>query len=94
MMKWEGTVQSIGPETFVAIIRDLDDNSAILERAEFELRAVSKDDAELLEVGAVFNLLIGHKDTPFVELKFRRLDWTAEEIKSLELTEDVDEFFA
>lgn len=60
--KWEGTVISVGHETFWARLVDLTDPSHVDESAEFSRSELPKEDQKALQDGVVFYWNIGYRD--------------------------------
>lgn len=85
LQDWEGAVDSIGPETFTARLRDRTNKETYAsEIAELPIADVSDDDRELLQPRAVFYMTIGRvtrasgRQDRVGRLVFRRLPaWTA-----------------
>jgi hypothetical protein len=78
LRRWEGTVTSVGPDSFVAVIVNLDLKDPDHE-AEFDLEEVSPSDRELVAPGAVFYWTLGYRDKKSGQrsreslIRFRRL---------------------
>lgn len=96
---WEGTVEQVGPEAFIATLRSLRDAHESEKEAEVPLDSINPDDLELLAPGAVFYWTIGYEQSPagtrrrFSQLKFRRLPaWTKKDLARAE--RKADELFA
>ena len=85
LQDWEGVVERIEDDIFVARLRDMTANEVYPgEIAELPVRDVSEDDRELLQVGAVFYMTVGYyvwatgRRERFGRMVFRRLPgWTA-----------------
>jgi hypothetical protein len=92
LQDWEGAVDSIGPETFRARLRDRTKEEAYAsEIVELPVADVSDDDRELLRPGAIFYLTVGRltrasgRQDRVGRLVFRRLPaWTASALHSAE----------
>lgn len=88
--KWEGTVISVGEETFFARLRDLTDRVTKDEdEAELPTRDVSPDDMELFKTGAQFYFSVGYRISEYgnyersSRIRFRRLPrWSPNEVIS------------
>jgi len=78
LQKWEGIVQEIKSDLFIAKLVDLSNNSPE-EVAEFPFQEISDDDKVLVEEGAVFYWNIGYQISPSGQkrrtslIRFRRL---------------------
>jgi hypothetical protein len=103
LQDWEGAVESIGPETFTARLRDWTNKEAYAsEIAELPIADVSDDDRELLRPGAIFYLTVGRvirhngRHDRVGRLVFRRLPaWTASTFRRAEQrTERLRRFLA
>ena len=85
LQDWEGVVERVEEDIFVARLRDMTANEVYPgEIAELPVRDVSEDDRELLQVGAVFYMTVGYyvwasgRRERFGRIVFRRLPgWTA-----------------
>lgn len=85
LQDWEGVVERIEDDIFVARLRDMTANEVYPgEIAELPVGDVSEDDRELLQVGAVFYMTVGYyvrasgRRERFGRVVFRRLPgWTA-----------------
>ena len=85
---WECTVVNVGDDSFTATLRSLRDPSDSEKEAEIPIEAVTPDDLELLQPGAIFYWTIGYDISPSgtrrrsSELRFRRLPaWTKKDIE-------------
>ncbi len=96
LQDWEGSVETIGSETFTARLRDrADDGTYVGEMAELPIADVSEDDQELLQPGAVFYLTVGRlvresgRRDLVGRIVFRRLPaWTASSFRRAEQRAD------
>ena len=85
LQEWEGVVERIEGDIFVARLRDMTADEVYPgETAELPVGDVSEDDRELLRVGAVFYMTVGYyvwadgRRERFGRVVFRRLPgWTA-----------------
>lgn len=84
---WECTVLSVGATSFAAALRSLRDPIDSEKEADIPIEAVTPDDVELLEAGAIFYWTIGYEISAggtrrrTSQLKFRRLPaWTKKDI--------------
>lgn len=92
LQDWEGVVDSIGPRTFTARLRDRTNKETYAsEMAELPIADVSDDDRELLRPGAIFYMTVGRLTRPsgrqdrVGRLVFRRLPaWTASTLRRAE----------
>jgi hypothetical protein len=92
LQDWEGAVESIGPETFSARLRDWTNKETYAsEIAELPIADVSDDDRELLRPGAIFYLTVGRvtrhngRQDRVGRLVFRRLPaWTGSTLRRAE----------
>jgi hypothetical protein len=87
---WECTVVHIGAHSFTATLRSLRDPSDSEKEAEIPLEAVTPDDLELLQPGAIFYWTIGYDISPSgtrkraSEVRFRRLPaWTKKDVERI-----------
>lgn len=88
LQEWEGYVTEVRDDSFVARLLDLTQNSAFeQEEAEFQIDDVSRDDRDLLAVGAIFRWAIGYETMlggtrrKVSTIAFRRLPvWRASDI--------------
>lgn len=84
LQEWEGYVTKVANDYFCARLIDLTSGDLVAkEEAEFPLTDVSRDDRELLVIGAIFRWLIGyqrHGRGPLQrvsQIQFRRIPaWT------------------
>ena len=86
LQKWEGIVQEILTDTFIARLSDTENQ--IEEEAEIYLEEVDEKDKDLVTPGAVFYWHIGYNDEQsrqrFSMIKFRRLPtWKKEELDAI-----------
>ena len=87
LQKWEGSVLSVGKESFAARLVDLSQPRTD-EEAEFAIEEVPPSDRSLVAPGAVFYWQIGYFDAPggqrrrMSEIRFRRLPaWNRKELE-------------
>lgn len=86
LRSWQGVVESVQEDTFIARLIDRDGMEPDIE-AEIYLDEVFEQDRPLVRAGAVFYWSIGYRDIPtgrtrFSSLKFRRLPvWQARDIE-------------
>jgi hypothetical protein len=59
LQKWEGFVESIGPDYFVASVYDVFDRSRSRETATIPFAVLEKDEQSYLKIGAPFQLIAG-----------------------------------
>ena len=91
LQDWEGVVEEVLGDSFVARLRDRSDTSEFdKELAEIPLDDVTPDERPLLKPGAIFYLTIYRRVFPRHEratrLVFRRLPaWTDSMLKSVEV---------
>jgi hypothetical protein len=84
LQDWEGAVDSIGPQTFTARLRDRTNKDGYAsEIAELPIADISGDDRELLRPGAIFYMTVGRatrasgRQDRVGRIMFRRLPaWT------------------
>ena len=92
LQDWEGAVDSVGPETFIARLRDRTNRQTYAsEVAELPIADVSDDDRELLRPGAIFYMTVGRmtrasgRQDRVGRLVFRRLPaWTESTLRRAE----------
>jgi hypothetical protein len=92
LQDWEGVVDSIGPETFTARLRDRTNKETYAsEIAELPIADVSDDDRELFQPGAIFYMTVGRvtrasgRQDRVGRLVFRRLPaWTESTLRRAE----------
>lgn len=84
---WEGVVQEVTGDAFVATLRDKTHPTYPEEEMSITLAEVPDDDQALIVPGAVFCWSIGYKEGPgqprerFSRIRFRRLPgWSAREL--------------
>jgi hypothetical protein len=84
---WEGLVQAVTGEVFIATLRDKTNPTYPEEEMSIALDEVPVDDRALVVPGAVFYWSIGYKEGPgqpregFSRIRFRRLPgWSAREL--------------
>lgn len=79
LRQWEGVVESVDGDKFVARLTPVDDSSVDDEIVTLETARVARDDRSLIEPGAVFYWNIGETHTVdgqlrnYSEIRFRRL---------------------
>jgi hypothetical protein len=87
LQQWRGYVLERKRDCFIAILEDLTNPGKADERAEIALEELSDSDLQLVEEGALFELVIGVRRTGaerqrFSYIRFRRLPrWTASEFQ-------------
>lgn len=91
LQSWEGRVEEIKGEDFIATLLDKTDPTNPEEGVELSLHEVSEEDQNLVRPGAVFYWSIGYEDSPgfprqrISKIRFRRLPgWTKQEVKTAE----------
>jgi hypothetical protein len=91
LQQWEGVVQDVGKEQFVASLRDIDNPDHAPEQATVAFDEVSDDDRPLVAPGAVFYWTIGYRVEPHGQkwltsgIRFRRLPaWSKRDMKDLQ----------
>lgn len=87
---WECTVVHVDTDAFTATLRSLRDPNDSEKEAEIPLEAVTPDDLELLQPGAIFYWTIGYDISPSgtrrraSEVRFRRLPaWTKKDVERI-----------
>lgn len=101
LQKWEGQVESVSREQFVARLFDLTDPSRPVEVASFDVAELAAEDRPLLTPGAVFYWSMGYQVERSGQkmrvsfLRFRRLpSWTKEELSALgKVSPRIEAFF-
>lgn len=88
---WEGQVEEVNAENFIATIQDKTSLENPKEGLELSLQEISDEDKEFVCPGAIFYWSIGYEDSPgrprqrVSRIRFRRLpSWSLTEIKTAE----------